>query len=320
VALREPVEHVQDERGDIVFHGLRKFLALLADANPTALEMLFAPPDCVRVRAHAIEPLLAAGPSFVTRRCIDSHVGYARAQIRRARGQNKWINNPQPEAPPQRDAFCHVVLGPWPGAPAGPAMPLRPVPLMGSGLDLREFHCAALEHVPRTYRLYHYGSAARGVFRSDQLVCESIPKEHEASHLRGLLIFDQDAWTQACKDHAHYWQWRRNRNEQRWRTREAGEIDYDAKNMMHTLRLLGAAAAILRDGRPRVRVDGDERAFLLRVRAGGFAYDELMQRAEALIDDLLARAATSSLPAEVDITVVDTLLRDITRAWETGRA
>lgn len=320
VALEPPVEHLQDERGDVVFFGLRKFLALASAANPGALEVLFTPPDCVLHCAPAARDLLAARSLFVAKRCLDSHIGYARAQIRRARGQNKWINNPQPERPPTKEAFCYVVLGPWPGEPPRAQMPLRPRPLAESGIDLAEYHCAALEHVPRTYRLYRYGPGARGVFRGGNLVSESIPKQHEATHLAGLLIYDQDGFEQALKDHTNYWQWRRERNDARWRTQEAGEIDYDAKNLMHTFRLLASAEAILRDGAPRVRFDGEERAFLLRVRAGGFAWPELVLRAEAKVAELAGLAGSAALPDAPDAAAVDELLRAVTRAWETGRA
>jgi predicted nucleotidyltransferase len=91
VALSTPVEHLQDERGNVIFFGLRKFLALASAANPSALEILFAPADTVLFQAPAAAALFAARQRFVTRRCVDSHVGYARARIQRARGQNKWI-------------------------------------------------------------------------------------------------------------------------------------------------------------------------------------------------------------------------------------
>lgn len=319
-ALTPPEEHLQDDRGDVVFTGLRKFLALAAAANPGALELLFAPHDTVLATARCAAPLLAARQTFVTRRCYDSHVGYARAQIRRARGANKWINNPWPETPPQREQFCFVLDGPWPGERACDKAPLRPRPLADSGIDLRQCHVAALERVPRTYRLYHYGQAARGVFRDGNLVCESIPIEDERARLLGLLVYDDEGFEKARNDHRNYWQWRRTRNDARWRTQEAGEIDYDAKNMMHTFRLLLSAVAIHRDGAPRVRFDGDDREFLLAVKRGIFGYDELLARAERLVDDLAAMQRSSVLPAAPDERFVEDLLREVTSAWEHDHA
>jgi hypothetical protein len=321
VALSAPIEHLQDQRGDVVFFGLRKFLALASAANPSALELLFAPADTVLHSTSAALLLLQRRELFVTQRCLDSHVGYARAQIQRARGVNKWINNPQPEALPRREAFCFVIDGPWPGqAPLGTQMPMRPRPLAETGIDLRHYHCAALERVPRTFRLYWYGTGAKGVFRDGNLVCESIPVEDERVRLRGLLIFDQAGYEKARNDHANYWQWRRSRNEARWSTQERGDVDYDAKNMMHTFRLLLAAESILQRGEVRVRFDGADRDFLLSVRAGAFGYEELVARAEEKVCALEAAQPQCGLPSEPDEAMVDGLLREVLAHWETDRA
>ncbi|MBK8980072.1 MAG: nucleotidyltransferase domain-containing protein [Planctomycetes bacterium] len=319
LALTPPAEHLQDERGDVVYFGLRKFLALATAANPSVLEMLFAPPDTVLQVAAPIRLLLDRRSMFVTQRCVESHVGYARAQIQRARSVNKWVNNPQPQAPPRREDFCSVVDGPWPGQ-AGEAMPMRPRPLADAGIDLRHYHCAALERVPRTYRLYWYGQSAKGVFRDGNLVCESIPAADEHARLRGLLIYDRDAFERAQTDHRHYWQWRHARNEARWRTECADEIDYDAKNMMHTFRLLLSAEAILAHGEPRVRFDGPDRDFLLRVRAGGFRFAELVEQAEQQVRVLEGSSRLRALPAAPEPTTVDRLLQEVTADWEAGRA
>jgi predicted nucleotidyltransferase len=319
LSLSAPVEHVQDERGDNVLYGLRKFLALAAAANPSVLEVLFAPADTILARRPAAAPLLAARSQFVTAQCVESHIGYARTQIHRARGQNKWIHHPQPEAPPRREDFCYVVRAPWPGAAADGAMPLRPAPLAQSGVDLREHHCAALEHAPRTYRLYHYGPGARGVFREGVLVCESVPREDEFTRLRGLLIYDEEGYARAKRDHEHYWQWRVLRNDARWRTQEAGEIDYDAKNLMHTFRLLMSTESILLHGAPRVRFEGRERDELLRIRSGAYSYEELVARADERIAALESLRSAASLPAASAPAFVDELLRTITERWESER-
>jgi predicted nucleotidyltransferase len=312
LAIEPPPAQVSDAKGDIVYYSLKRFVELALDANPNILELLFMPSDCIRFQSPLFEPLLAARAGFVTRQAYSSHVGYAMAQIGKARGRNKWINNPQPETPPAKEAFCWII----PAHPPATVPPYRPVPLRQTGINLAECHCAALEHASGLYRLYHYGTAAKGVFRQDNLVCESIPRDDEACRCIGLLLYAREAYEQALRDHRHYWEWMKIRNESRWITQERGETDYDAKNMMHTFRLLLSGANILRHGEPIVRFDGEPREFLLAIRAGQFAYSELIGRAEQLLAELNTLHDQSSLPRTPDREALQALFIDITRQWE----
>ena len=71
------------------------------------------------------------------------------------------------------------------------------------------------------YRLYRYGNGARGVFRGDVLVCESIPEARRKAALRGLPDLQRSWLEQALADHNNYWAWRRERNDARWQQQEA---------------------------------------------------------------------------------------------------
>lgn len=72
------------------------------------------PSDCVMRSSSEVEFLLSKRHIFITKQCADTHAGYAMSQIKKARGQNKWINNPKPEEPPKKESYCHVI--PWEGA------------------------------------------------------------------------------------------------------------------------------------------------------------------------------------------------------------
>ena len=295
--LTPPPNQLADERNNVVYYSLRRTIELLTAANPNILELLYLPADCVRVAAPAMDALVAARSLFITRECATSHVGYAFSQIKKARGQNKWINQPQPREAPAKEAFCHVIPAQADGAP------MRPRSLADLRWNLAEFHAARLEH-------------ARGVFRNDSLALESIPEADEATRYAGLLIFREQAWRQACDDHRHYWTWRAERNEARWRQQESGELDYDAKNLMHTVRLLLSGRSILECGEPIVRFDGEALATLLAIRAGRYTYDEIIALAQGIAADCEARIASSDLPPRCDVESADRLLFDLTEAWE----
>lgn len=309
-----PQELVADERHNTVYYSLRRMLALLGVANPNILELLYMPDDCVRIDTPEMMLLRAQRAVFITRQCADTHVGYAFSQIKKARGQNKWINQPKPEAPPRKEDFCHVLT---PLALAGSeGAPCRPVPLSRSGVLLDECHAARLEHAPDVFRIYHYGKAARGVFRGDALALESIPVADENARFAGLLLYNERAWKQATEDHRNYWQWRAERNEERWRAQEAGTLDYDAKNLMHTIRLLLSGESILTCGCPIVRFKGPQRELLLRVREGRLSYDEVIGLAEEIKARCTALRDRADLPETVDGAQIDVLLSELTFHWE----
>ncbi len=312
LGLGTPPNQISDERGDTVYFSLRRFIELAAHANPNVVELLFPPSDCVLACSDEMQLILDSRELFVTKVAYESHVEYAKVQIKRARGQNKWVNNPQSGDAPTREEFCWFV--PVSLSPGGP--PLRPVPLSRSGVRIDQCHASSLEHCGNVYRLYYYGDAAKGVFRDGSIVCESIPKSEEFARCIGLLIYNHPEYERAQRDHQHYWEWRQARNSSRWKSQESGEMDYDAKNMMHTFRLLLSAETLLERGQPLVRLTGPHLELLRAIKQGSFSYDELLGMAEERNQRLDSALPHSSLPERPDATQVQELLFEVTRRWE----
>jgi predicted nucleotidyltransferase len=75
--LDPPAAQLADERQNIVYFSLLRFVDLLTAANPNLLELLFMPPDCVRTCTEEMHALILARSIFITRQCGDTHVGYA---------------------------------------------------------------------------------------------------------------------------------------------------------------------------------------------------------------------------------------------------
>ncbi len=307
---KTPLEQVSDKRNDKVYYTLKRFIELASNANPNIIEMLFMPEDCIRFQSDLFKPLFEARQVFITKQAYASHINYAQAQIKKARGKNKWVNNPQEVKVPERQDFCWFIKS------NDKATPYRPKSLKDSDIDLSQYHVSSVEHSQGLYRLYHYGSDARGVFRGGELVCESIPKDDEKTHCRGLLLFNEAAYECAKRDHTNYWQWRDNRNETRWQGQEQGKRDYDAKNMMHTFRLLFSGQNILEKGEPLVRFEGENLDFLKKVRDGFFNYDELIKRVEDKLNDFSLAYEKSTLADSIDEEKLQKLLVEITKSWE----
>lgn len=85
--------------GDHVRYELRKFLRLVAKANPTALEMLFTDEAHHRTCTASGGRLLAARRSLLTRRVGESFGGYALGQLRRIRSHRRWFTEDTPPEP-----------------------------------------------------------------------------------------------------------------------------------------------------------------------------------------------------------------------------
>ena len=90
--LASPPEQVADERNDRVYYSLRRFAELAAASNPNALELFWLPPDCVRLDTPRFARLRENRALFLSRRAVDTHIGYALAQIKKALFE--WLGSP----------------------------------------------------------------------------------------------------------------------------------------------------------------------------------------------------------------------------------
>lgn len=89
------VPQVSDERHDNVWYEIGNYVNLLLKSNPTVLEGLFAPKDCIIGEVHPLMQMLIDNrDAFITKTCFNTLFGYATEQIRKARGLNKKIVNP----------------------------------------------------------------------------------------------------------------------------------------------------------------------------------------------------------------------------------
>ncbi len=300
----DSTEQVADERSDHVYYELGHFIGLLLKNNPNALELLAMPDDCIRHRHPLFERLRPE--MFLSKLCARTFGEYAMGQIRKARGLNKKIVNPQPEVRLPMLAFCHV--------PEGQGS----VPVLDwlAARDLDPWKCGltAVRHAEGLFAIYYDSrSNHRGLVSRkdpDSLVFSSVPKEAEPI---GWMHFNADAFRAHCKAHREYWEWVRQRNQERYATNARHGRGYDSKNLMHTLRLLDMAFEIAAEGTLRVR--RPDRDFLLRVRAGEFEYEELVARAETRLAEVRRAFEGCALPDVPDRGAVNRLLVEIRDAF-----
>ena len=293
------IDQVSDKKNDIVYYEIKRFLELLSSNNPNILEILNLPEDCIRIKDPIFDMILDQKEQFITKQCKNSFAGYAIGQIKKARGLNKKINWEENSMTRQTVLdFCYVLNG-------NDTVPLKTwliFPQETVGL-------AKIDHAHDLYTMYAAPNDVEwGIVSDEEKAADvqlwSVPKDAE---ILGYLTFNKDAYSTHCKRYAEYKEWLKNRNEDRFKMNKEHGKQYDAKNLMHTFRLLNMASEIA-EGKIIVRRPDAEIETLIKIRKGEYDYAQLLSEAEVLISKLDELFDSSDLPNKVDGEFIDNLL------------
>ena len=295
------VPQVADATNDTVFYELGRYVELLAAGNPNLLETLATPPRLV-LRKHPSLDALTPG-LFLSKRCRDTFAGYAQTQIRKAGGLNKKVHNPEPRERRSLLAFAHVLEVDGQGS--------RPLIdwLAERGWGQEELGLVSVPGAKGVYGVYRDaagGARYRGVVRSEAANEVALSSVARGARPVAHVVVNLDGYRAHCKAHRQYWDWVARRNEARYAETQAHGRGYDAKNLMHTFRLLDMAREILAEG--RVIVERPNREELLAIRRGAFAYEELMARADERLAAVDEAYAASALPEAPDRAAIERVL------------
>ncbi|MEI8365656.1 MAG: nucleotidyltransferase domain-containing protein [Parachlamydiaceae bacterium] len=297
-------DQISDERGNVVYYELRKFLDLLAKNNPNMLELLNIPADCIIFKHPTYERVQAK--DFVSLLCKDSFAGYGMGQLKKAYGLNKKIVNPVDKKRKSILDFCFVLNDQG-------SMPLMEF-LYNRGLSADKCGLVAIAHMREVYSVFYSDAALyKGIVNSStsmEVTLSSVPKGEKPI---ATLSFNKDGYSRYCKDYSEYWQWVENRNADRYQNTIEHGKNYDAKNMMHVFRLFAMAEEIGRSGKIIVRQPDNE--LFLKIKKGEFFYDDLAAKAQQKLQDIEAIYSTSSLPKAPDINFVNQLLIDMRKEF-----
>ncbi|MEM9299426.1 MAG: hypothetical protein AAGA64_13705 [Bacteroidota bacterium] len=127
------------------------------------------------------------------------------------------------------------------------------------------------------------------------------------------MSFNKSAYSKYCKDYKEYWEWVEKRNDTRYQNTLDHGKNYDAKNMMHTIRLLNMCEEIGKSGILNVR--RKDKDYLLRIKRGEFQYNELVQLAETKIDSINEAYENSSLPDQPNFNELNKVLVEIRKGF-----
>ena len=325
---------------------IRRFLELMGSNNPTVLELLNSPEDCIISKHPLFDLILEQKEAFITKICKDSFGGYARQQIKKAKGLNKK-QNWEKDKVVRKDLldFCYVLEGdksiPWKIWNRGRYdEKFIGAVNMPNARDVYALHYDSLGELlhseKRSQTLRNsakkivllagkpLGKGYKGLVNtghedidgkinygiSNQLRLSSIPKEEKVIC---NLIYNKDGYSEHCKDFKEYEEWLLNRNEARYvETQEHGQR-IDGKNMMHCMRLIKMSQEI-GEGKGIIvrRPDAKE---LLKIRRGEVDLDSLISIADEEINKMDSIFDKSTLPNNVDKNLVNELLIKIRKGF-----
>lgn len=264
------------EEEDTKFYELSKFLQLLVDQNPNILETLWVDESTILDSSEAYEYLRSRRSELLSSKTAFTFSGYAVSQLKRIKGHNKWINNPQPEEQPRQIDHLSLVQN----------FSDEKILTMTGELFAEKFH--------KGYRLIHWGGNIYGVYAFpnshfetfDEIYtlntnCDDVDRK-SLGYPEIVVEFQKQEYKGAKERWHNYWKWKRERNESRSELEE--KFGYDTKHAMHLVRLLRMGKEILTEGVVNVlRPDAQE---LLDIRGGKLSYEELVAYAEEMDNEI----------------------------------
>ncbi len=285
-----------------------KFVRLCAEANPNALEVLFADERDWLLESPAWRTLHAARQRFLTQKAQQTFHGYAMAQLKKIKTHRGWLLSP-PAKKPSREDF---------GLPASEStLSADDRNRIEASLadKVRSYGIDAVE-MPRPARIAMNERLA--AFYRDVLGAaddDEVPARMRAVATQGLrlppevvrALQSEKRYLAAMKHWEAYERWKSERNPAR--AALEAQHGYDTKHAMHLVRLMRMGLEVLAAGELRVR--RHDAAELAAIRDGALPFDALLDQVEAMRAAIERAAEVTTLPPDVDHDAVDALLMTV---------
>lgn len=333
------IEQVADEKNDTVFYELGRWVELLFKSNPTALESLFIPEDCIIGEIHpAVKYIIDHRDMFITKDSLNPILGYAHSQILKHKGLHKKINIPEDFKRQNILDFCYTFKNQG-------SQPIKDF-LKENNLDQKYIGLVNIPNMKDVYGVY-YDWAAYYKFENDHISWDSKwetnfnidypsvmdrienkkffgyggivhPDEIEKSNDVRLssipkgekpicfMTYNKDAYTCHCRDYKEWEDWKKHRNPVRYENNKGHQ--FDSKNMCHSIRLMEMGVELAEGKGFNVRRTGDDVKHLLAIRNHEMPYEEIMAEAETLKAKFDEAVKTTKLPESLSHDEVNELL------------
>lgn len=315
------LEQINDDKNDTVIYEVRRFIELLGKNNPTVLELLNTPEDCILYKDPAFDLILDNRDKFITKICANSFGGYAKMQIQKAKGQDKkqnWEKDRVTRKTPLD--FCYLHQGEK-SVTLIDFLEKNKMDQKFCGLSKsphgRDVYSLFYDFVSDSYfndkknlvgrflklktiYLYKNPIGFKGIAFEDSndVRLSSIPKKIPKDFFIGHISYNKDGYTQHCNDYKSYETWLKERNTQRYVDVQSHGQKIDGKNMMHCRRLMDMAREIAEGKGIIVRRENAKE--LIGIRKGEVDLQTLINHVEKEIVEIDKLFKNSNLPNSVD--------------------
>lgn len=325
------VEQINDEKNDVVYYEIRRFLELLQTNNSTILELLNLPEDCILYKNPIFDIILENKDKFLSKKCANSFGRYALGQITKATGLDKKQNWEKDKVTRKTPIdFCYIHLN-------EKSMSLIDY-LINHNMDQKFCGLSKIPHSRDTYALFYDFTSSvlsdelpklrkkilkflnklpgykelplgfKGIAFEDSndIRLSSIPINCPKHYFIGYISYNKDGYTQHCRDFREYTEWLEKRNINRWVDVKSHGQKIDGKNMSHCRRLMDMAREIAEGEGIIVRRPNAE--YLRSIRKGEVDLQTLIDHVKNEISEIDSLYAKSNLPDDVNIEFINELL------------
>ncbi len=280
---------------DEVYFELKRFIDLCCKGNPTVLELLYSPKDCIQYQHPVWKMLVEHRDKFLSKACKYSFGGYAYSQISKSTGLDKKMNWEKDRVVRKTPLdFCYVI---------DPDSHFKSLPLQTylkrENKDQKYYGLAAIDHFRFTYNMFYdhveeigmhnnrnpnpwkFKGIVQDINESNDVSTSDIPSYCKRDT---VMYFNKDGYQEHCKDYKSYTEWLEKRNVQRYVDIEGHGQKIDGKNMLHCCRLLEVGTEIANGKGIVVRRPNAD--FLKKIRHGKFDLKHIQQMCESKMKEM----------------------------------
>ena len=283
---------------DTVIYELKKFIQLLAGANPNILELLWL--KQYPVKTEVGKYLCQHRQMFLSKRVKHTYSGYAFAQIKKIESHRKWLlDPPQDEPTPAKFGLEKE-------------RPLSREELHAFLEYLYALIRGKIEYLAEAEELHQLLTGDidyKGLLKQHNLTDEVMEYSQNLTNSRGdfiKLLQKSQQYHNALREWNAYQSWKKNRNPTRAGMEK--QSGFDLKHAMHCIRLLRSGLEILRSSEvfvDRQEVgDADELKAILH---GDLTYEQVTKLSDDLVAELDRAYTISSLPHQPDLPAINQL-------------